>query len=115
TASAYSGSPESTYTAGGGSAGAQASAQAIALPPLDGALKAAEISHLTVTLVIEGASSQAVPSWHYVVETDIRPEAESDFNDWYTHEHLPGLAAVPGTVRAMRLRNTEGSPRYHAL
>ena len=30
------------------------------------------------------------------------PEAEADLNAWYDQEHLPGLAAVPGTVRALR-------------
>ena len=33
---------------------------------------------------------------------------------WYDVEHLPGLAAVQGTVRASRFRNPRGSPRYHA-
>ncbi len=68
-----------------------------------------------VTQVVDGASVKRAAGWHYVVETDVLPEAENDFNAWYGQEHLPGLAAVPGTVRAMRLRNATGSPRYHAL
>ena len=49
-----------------------------------------------------------------MVETDVREESEADLNDWYDREHLPGLAAVPGTVRAMRFLNAHGHPRYHA-
>ncbi|HEX7747925.1 MAG TPA: hypothetical protein VF445_04155 [Bordetella sp.] len=52
--------------------------------------------------------------WHYVVETDVTPESEQDFNDWYTREHMPGLAAVPGTARADRYLCRQGTPRYYA-
>jgi len=63
---------------------------------------------------IPGASHGATPAFHYVVETDVAPEAEGDLNDWYNQEHLPGLAAVPGAIRAQRLLNLDGAPRYHA-
>lgn len=75
----------------------------------------ADVSVLTVTRAIAGASHGRVTGWHYVVETDVLPEAERDFNAWYDQEHMPGLAAVPGTVHALRLLNTTGAPRYHAL
>ena len=39
---------------------------------------------------------------------------EEDFNAWYDREHLAGLAAVPGTVRARRFRSFHGHPRYRA-
>lgn len=42
------------------------------------------------------------------------PEAEQDLNAWYDQEHLPGLASVPGTVRAMRFECRDESPRYLA-
>jgi hypothetical protein len=29
-------------------------------------------------------------------------EAEAEFNDWYTHEHLPERIAIPGFLRARR-------------
>ena len=48
---------------------------------------------------IRGASHGARAAFHYVVETDVVPEAETDLNDWYDREHLPGLAAVPGAIR----------------
>lgn len=63
---------------------------------------------------LPGASRGLPAPFHYVVETDVVPEHEADFNRWYDREHLPGLAAVPGTVRATRFRNPDASPRYHA-
>jgi len=63
---------------------------------------------------IRGASHGTTAAFHYVVETDVLPEAEADLNDWYDREHLPGLAAVPGAIRAQRLRNLDGAPRYHS-
>ena len=74
-----------------------------------------EVVALTVTRVVDGAAAAQSAGWHYVVETDVLTAAEQDFNDWYSEEHLPGLAAVPGCVRAIRLQQTAGSPRYHAL
>jgi hypothetical protein len=61
-----------------------------------------------------GASSRERPLFHYVVEMDVVPEHEADLNAWYDREHMPGLAACPGSVRARRFRNPEGSPRYHS-
>jgi hypothetical protein len=63
---------------------------------------------------LRGASHGERAAFHYVVETDVVPQAEGDLNDWYNDEHLPGLAAVPGTIRAQRFLNLEGAPRYHA-
>ena len=65
-------------------------------------------------LVLPGAAAGPRAPWHYVVETDVLPEADADFNAWYDTEHLPGLAAVPGTVRAARYLNLDDGPRYHA-
>ena len=59
---------------------------------------------------IAGASSGTPFIHHYVVEADVAPEHERDFNAWYEQEHLAGLAAVPGTVRAMRYRRTQDAP-----
>jgi hypothetical protein len=46
---------------------------------------------------------------------DVVPEHEAEFNDWYDSEHIPALAAVPGTLSARRFRARDGSPRYVAL
>lgn len=70
--------------------------------------------HLVCSQDIAGASHGLVASFHYVVETDVLPEFEEDLNAWYAQEHLPGLAAVKGTVRASRYVVASGSPRYYA-
>lgn len=72
-----------------------------------------ELVGLECTLDLAGHSSGSHAEWHYVVETDVRPEAEDDFNAWYCTEHMPGLAAVPGTARARRYVGT-AAPRHYA-
>lgn len=62
----------------------------------------------------EGASHGEVARFHYVVETDIPAEAEADFTAWYETEHMPGLARVPGTIRASRYKRSVGTPRFVA-
>jgi hypothetical protein len=61
-----------------------------------------------------GASRGEAAPFHYVVETDVIAEHEADLNAWYDTEHMPGLAACPGSVRARRFRNPDGSPRHHS-
>jgi len=46
---------------------------------------------------------------------NVNPEHEAEFNEWYDHEHIPGLAAVPGTLCARRFRDAKGTHRYLAL
>jgi hypothetical protein len=46
---------------------------------------------------------------------NVDPAHEAEFNEWYDHEHIPSLAAVPGTLAARRYRDNKGSPRYLAL
>lgn len=48
---------------------------------------------------------------------NVAAEAEADFNAWYDEEHLPALAAVPGTLAARRYRSQEpgGTHRYLAI
>jgi hypothetical protein len=45
---------------------------------------------------------------------DADQELEEDFNNWYHEEHLPALAAVPGTIAVHRFRAIEGGPKYMA-
>ena len=78
------------------------------------AMAAASVSTLELLCEIRGASASEPAPFHYVVETDVLETQESDFNAWYDREHLPGLAAVPGTVRALRYRNLDDGPRYLA-
>lgn len=60
----------------------------------------AKLVLLTLTTDVAGHSAGQGAEWLYIVETDIKPEAQQDFDCWYETEHLPGLASVPGTVRA---------------
>lgn len=70
---------------------------------------------LQPVLCLPGASAGALAVFHYVVETDVPAAADADFNAWYNQEHLPGLAAVPGTVQARRYTRLTGGPRYVAM
>jgi hypothetical protein len=46
----------------------------------------------------------------------VAPEHEHEFNEWYNTEHIPALAAVPGTLCARRYRGTgNAAQRYVAL
>ena len=49
------------------------------------------------------------------VWTDIAPEAESEFNEWYNTEHIPQLLGVPGFLSGRRYLAVEGEPKYLAL
>ncbi|GGX33570.1 hypothetical protein GCM10007242_45970 [Pigmentiphaga litoralis] len=73
-----------------------------------------ETVELTETTVLPGRSAGQPAPFHYIVETDIAPDAEADMNAWYEQEHLPGLAAVEGNVLSRRLVASKGSPRYYA-
>jgi hypothetical protein len=57
-----------------------------------------------------GRSCDRVPTHHYVVETDTEQGWADEFVRWYDEEHLPGLAAVPGCVRGMRLLSHDRGP-----
>jgi hypothetical protein len=78
------------------------------------ALPAVTLSRFALLMDLPGASAGEPSPYHYVVATDVRSEAEDDFNAWYDREHLAGLASVPGTVRARRFRSLHGHPRYRA-
>jgi hypothetical protein len=66
---------------------------------------------------LEGPSAGQPVHFHYVVEADVLPENDAQLNAWYQDEHLPGLAAVLGTIRAARYRRTHPAtclPKYYA-
>jgi hypothetical protein len=60
------------------------------------------------------ASAGTVAEFHYTVETDAADGWDEEIFRWYDTEHLPGLAAVPGCVRAQRFLNGDGGPHSHA-
>lgn len=67
-------------------------------------------SRLESVFVAEGISSQETPVFHYVVEMDPDVGWMPEITRWYDTEHMPGLAAVPGCVSAMRLLNHDYGP-----
>ncbi len=83
-------------------------------PPTSTATAWTGVSRLELLSSQAGASAGRVAAYHYVVATDVESGWDQEFNDWYDKEHLPGLATVPGNVRASRLRNLDAGPRYHA-
>jgi hypothetical protein len=50
-----------------------------------------------------------------IVQTDIDPEMEEEFNRWYEEEHIPLLLQVPGVLSARRGVSQEGSPKYFSI
>lgn len=73
-----------------------------------------DVSRLELAQDLAGASADAAPTRHYVVETDPEAGWEEDILRWYREEHLPGLASVPGCVRARRFVNHDAGPSSHA-
>ena len=57
------------------------------------------------------AASAGQPApFHYVVEMDPAEGWRDELMRWYDTEHMPGLASVPGCVRAQRYVNRDGGP-----
>ena len=50
-----------------------------------------------------------------MVWTDIPPDVEHDFNDWYNREHIRERVDVPGFIRARRFAALSDTPKYLAL
>jgi hypothetical protein len=57
-----------------------------------------------------GASAGEAALFHYVVEMDPEEGWMPELARWYDTEHMPGLAAVPGCVRASRFFNHGHGP-----
>ena len=69
---------------------------------------------LQLLLDLKGASYQTSGQFHYVVETDVKPEQEEEMNAWYNTEHLVGLSQVAGVISARRYLRLSGGPRFIA-
>ncbi len=50
-----------------------------------------------------------------LIWTDIDPEHEQDFNQWYDQEHMQERAAIPGFLWSRRYVSNEGPRKYLAL
>ncbi|MBB5987121.1 hypothetical protein [Sphingobium lignivorans] len=72
------------------------------------------VSLLSPRLAVAGASAGQPAPFRYVVHTDVEAGGAGELERWYDTEHMPGLAAVPGTVFAQRMICFEGSPPYFA-
>lgn len=70
----------------------------------------ARASRLARQLEIVGASPGMTPVAHYIVEMDPEAGWERELFAWYDQEHMPGLAAVPGCIHAVRLLNLDHGP-----
>ena len=46
---------------------------------------------------------------------NVASEHAAEFNEWYDHEHIPALSAVPGVLSARRFNDLNGTHRYLAL
>ncbi len=69
------------------------------------------VSRLETVMDLPGASHTEQPVFHYVVETDAEAGWMSEIARWYDTEHMPGLAHVPGCIRATRLLNHDHGPQ----
>ena len=67
-------------------------------------------SRLSRVFDVPGASIGQPPAFHYVVETDPEAGWAEEIARWYDTEHMPGLARVPGCVRASRFLNHDHGP-----
>lgn len=66
-----------------------------------------EASRLTLMQDLAGASLHSFARFHYAVEMKPEPGWGIELQRWYDQEHLPGLAAVPGCIRAQRFWNND--------
>ncbi len=84
---------------------------ALAQPWLDTSVWArVRVSRLETVFIAPGASQGAAPVFHYTVEMDPEAGWMPEISRWYDEEHMPGLAAVEGSIWAMRLLNHDHGP-----
>ncbi len=69
------------------------------------------LSRLEKVFAKAGASQGTAAVFHYVVEMDPEAGWMPELSRWYDTEHMPGLATVPGCVRASRFLNHDFGPR----
>lgn len=50
-----------------------------------------------------------------VVEIDVEPEFDDEFNRWYDEEHIPERTDMPGFVSAQRFRHPDRANSYLAI
>ena len=50
-----------------------------------------------------------------VVQVEIDPVDDEEFNRWYDEEHVPEKLATTGFISARRFRVSDGDPRYMVI
>lgn len=70
------------------------------------------LSRIDGELIISAGASAPDAAALLLNAMNIPPEHEMEFNEWYNKEHIPALAAVPGTLSAARYRGRPGG-RHH--
>jgi hypothetical protein len=73
-------------------------------------LQNVRVSRLEQVFTTDGASQGTTPVFHYVVEMDPESGWMPELSQWYDTEHMPGLAKVPGCIRASRFLNHDHGP-----
>ncbi len=68
------------------------------------------VSRLEQVFAIDGASKSSASIFHYAVEMDPESGWMPELSQWYDTEHMPGLARVPGCIRASRFLNHDHGP-----
>jgi hypothetical protein len=62
-----------------------------------------------------GAPPAASAPCVFVARMDVHPSVDDEFNTWYSGEHVPMLAAVPGCLRVRRFVSHQGAPKYTTI
>lgn len=70
-----------------------------------------EVARLALMNDIAGRSTGHPAPFHYAVEMTPASGFGVELQRWYDREHLPGLADVPGCVRARRFWNHDAGPQ----
>ena len=56
-----------------------------------------------------------LPRAAMLLSFDVVAEAQTEHDDWHSHEHLPERLAIPGFVRGSRWRALAGGPAYFVM
>jgi hypothetical protein len=80
------------------------------LGSVDNLVEEVELSRVVFVNPLDGFSYSEAPNNRYTVEMDPQAGWRDELFAWYDEEHLPGLACVPGCIRATRCINLDHSP-----
>jgi len=63
-------------------------------------------------------STFAMSEYIYLVQMDVKPEVEAEFNRIYQEQHIPEISKVPGVLDVKRYvleKPAPGAPKYAAV